>query len=135
VERSVQPARASSPDASARTSKYSRPKELAGWTWKIDLEGSRVYATVNQDGERIRELFISNGPLSPSVGLLASRMLQRGFDALEVAELLDKVIGTHAILVEGRVCTSPEQAVGEYLREAARRLRILGAASRDVAPS
>src|SRR5262249_48786063 len=70
-----------------------RPRELAGWTWRIDLEGARLYLVVNHDGVRVVEVFVSGGPLSPSVGLLASKMLQRGFTVRDVARLLDKVTG------------------------------------------
>lgn len=115
--------------------RFVRPRELAGWTWAFSLDGAKVYVTVNHDGYRVLELFVSNGPLSPSVGLLASKMLQRGADPLEIARLLDKVIGTHSIVIEGRVCTSAEQVLAAYLRESARRLRESGASMPEARPS
>ena len=102
--------------------KIERPRELSGWTWRISVEGAKIYVTVNHDGGRILEVFVSNGPLSPSVGLLASRMLQAGFPAKEVARLLDKVVGTHAIPFEDSVCTSLEQAVAACIRLAEARV-------------
>jgi hypothetical protein len=102
--------------------KIERPRELSGWTWRIAVDGAKIYVTVNHDGGRILEVFVSNGPLSPSVGLLASRMLQAGFSPKEVARLLDKVIGTHAIPFEDRICTSLEQAVAACIRLAEARV-------------
>jgi hypothetical protein len=119
-----------SPELSARRAtaalqKLERPRELAGWTWRISIDSAKVYVTVNHDGEGVLEVFVSNGPLSPSVGLLASKMLQAGFTPAEVARTLDKVIGTHSIPFDGRVCTSLEQAVAECIRLAERRVAAL----------
>ena len=102
--------------------KLQRPRELTGWTWRIDVDAIKVYVTVNHDGQQVLEVFISNGPLSPSVGLLASKMLQAGFPPSEVARSLDKVIGTHSIPFGSRICSSLEQAVAECIRTAEKRL-------------
>lgn len=128
---------ATSPATSAGSTavRFARPRELAGWTWAFSLDGAKVYVTINHDGYRVLELFVSNGPLSPSVGLLASKMLQRDTDPLEIARLLDKVIGTHSIVVGGRICTSAEQVLAEYIREADRRLRDSGDPSPEARPS
>jgi hypothetical protein len=109
--------------------KIERPRELEGWTWRIQIESAKVYVTVNHDGAQVLEVFVSNGPLSPSVGLLASKMLQAGFTPGELARTLDKVIGTHSIPFDGRVCTSLEQAVAECIRTAERRVAAMLAAS------
>lgn len=103
-------------------SKIDRPRELSGWTWRITVETVKVYVTVNHDGRRVLEVFVSNGPLSPSVGLLASKMLQAGFSPSELARTLDKVIGTHSIPFGGRICSSLEQTVAECIRIAEARL-------------
>ncbi|HQR39701.1 MAG TPA: adenosylcobalamin-dependent ribonucleoside-diphosphate reductase [Blastocatellia bacterium] len=107
--------------AVAKTSEIDRPRELAGWTWRIPFDGQNLYVTINHDGNRVLEVFAA-GPLSVSVGLLASKMLRGGFDTTEVARSLNKVIGTHAIWFNERLCTSPEQAVAECLMLAKRRL-------------
>jgi len=98
-----------------------RPRELAGATWRIPFDGANLYVTVNHDGERVLEVFAA-GPLSVSVGLLASKMLRGGFDADEVARSLNKVIGTHSVWFNERLCTSPEQAVAECILLTKRRL-------------
>lgn len=98
-----------------------RPRELAGWTWRIPFDGQNLYVTVNHDGQRVLEVFAA-GPLSVSVGLLASKMLRGGFGTQEVASSLNKVIGTHSVLFNERFCSSPEQAVAECLMLAKRRL-------------
>lgn len=98
-----------------------RPRELAGWTWRIPFDGQNLYVTVNHDGNSVLEVFAA-GPLSVSVGLLASKMLRGGFGTEEVARSLNKVIGTHSILFNERFCSSPEQAVAECLMLAKRRL-------------
>ena len=98
-----------------------RPRELSGWTWRIPFDGQNLYVTVNHDGQHVLEVFTA-GPLSVSVGLLASKMLRGGFEAGEVARSLNKVIGTHSIWFNERLCSSPEQAVAECLMLAARRL-------------
>lgn len=98
-----------------------RPRELAGATWRIPFDGANLYVTVNHDGERVLEVFAA-GPLSVSVGLLASKMLRGGFEAEEVARSLNKVIGTHSVWFNERLCTSPEQAVAECILLTRRRL-------------
>lgn len=98
-----------------------RPKELVGSTWRIPFDGVNLYVTVNNDYNRIMEIFAS-GPLSPSVGLLASKMLRGGFEAEDVARSLNKVTGTHSVWFNQRLCTSPEQAISECILIAKRRL-------------
>jgi ribonucleoside-diphosphate reductase alpha chain len=98
-----------------------RPRELSGSTWRIPFDGGNLYVTVNHDGMRVLEVFAA-GPLSVSVGLLASKMLRGGFESEEVARSLNKVIGTHSVWFNGRMCTSPEQAVAECIMLTKRRL-------------
>lgn len=98
-----------------------RPRELQGWTWQIPFDGSNLYVTVNHDSEFVLEVF-TTGILSESIGLLASKMLRGGFDLEEVALTLNKVIGTHSVWFNERLCTSPEQAVAECLLLTKRRL-------------
>jgi ribonucleoside-diphosphate reductase alpha chain len=98
-----------------------RPKELVGSTWQIPFDGTNLYVTVNHDNAQVLEIFAS-GPLSPSVGLLASKMLRGGFEAEEVARSLNKVIGTHSVWFNQRLCTSPEQAIAECVLITKRRL-------------
>lgn len=100
---------------------YSRPRELSGWTWAISFDGPKLYVTVNHDGERVIEVF-SRGPLSDSVAMLASQMLRRGFEVAEVVRSLEKVIGTHSVWFNERVCSTPEHALAECLLIAERRL-------------
>ncbi len=104
-----------------RRAEIERPAELNGSTWRIPFDGSNLWVTVNHDGKRVLEVFV-RGPLSMSVGLLASQMLRGGFDVAEVAESLNKVLGTHALWFNQRLCTSPEQAVAECLLITKRRL-------------
>jgi ribonucleoside-diphosphate reductase alpha chain len=110
------PARATSERAD-----IDRPRELTGYTWRIPFDGQNLYVTVNHDGDRVLEVFTA-GPISQSVGLLASKMLRGGFGPDEVARSLNKVIGTHSIWFNERLCSSPEQAVAECLMLARRRL-------------
>ena len=112
-----------------RTSKIGRPRELAGYTWQIPFDGQNLYVTVNHDGVDILEVF-GAGPLSPSVGMLASKMLRGGFTSDEVVSCLNKINGTHSTFFNQRLITSPEQAVAECLRITQRRLQGLG----DAAP-
>ena len=118
-----------------------RPRELQGSTWRIPFETQNLYVTVNHDGESIREVFCA-GPISPGVGLLASKMLRGGFNAKEVAYSLNKVTSTHAVWFNERLLTSPEQAVAECLLLIHRRLtglpeseRALGKTSAVETPS
>lgn len=98
-----------------------RPKELVGYTWRIPFDGVNLYVTVNHDLSQVMEIFAS-GPVSPSVGLLASKMLRGGFEVEEVARSLNKVTGTHAVWFNQRLCTSPEQAIAECILITKRRL-------------
>ncbi|MBK7933739.1 MAG: adenosylcobalamin-dependent ribonucleoside-diphosphate reductase [Acidobacteria bacterium] len=111
-----------------------RPRELQGSTWRIPFEGQNLYVTVNHDGVGIREIFCA-GPISPGVGLLASKMLRGGFDAHEVAHSLNKVTATHAVWFNERLLTSPEQAVAECLLLIDRRLKNLPESARAIGKS
>jgi ribonucleoside-diphosphate reductase alpha chain len=117
---SARPASAPAPQQTTRV-QLDRPKELIGYTWRIPFDGVNLYVTVNHDYNRVLEIFAS-GPLSPSVGLLASKMLRGGFEAEEVARSLNKVIGTHSVWFNQRLCTSPEQAIAECILITKRRL-------------
>ncbi|MBL8180364.1 MAG: adenosylcobalamin-dependent ribonucleoside-diphosphate reductase [Blastocatellia bacterium] len=112
-------------------SRVERPRELQGSTWRIPFEGQNLYVTVNHDGVSIREIFCA-GPISPGVGLLASKMLRGGFDAKEVAHSLNKVTSTHAVWFNERLLTSPEQAVAECLMLVSRRLQGLPESERQL---
>jgi ribonucleoside-diphosphate reductase alpha chain len=120
VDESAQPS--SQPAISAQRSQLDRPRELAGATWRIPFEGANLYVTVNHNGADVLEVFAA-GPLSVSVGLLASKMLRGGFKPEEVASSLNKVIGTHSVWFNERLCTSPEQAVAECILLTQRRLQ------------
>jgi ribonucleoside-diphosphate reductase alpha chain len=98
-----------------------RPKELTGSTWQIEFEGANLYVTVNHNGERILEVFVT-GPISSSVGKLASIMLRGGFHVKEVAHTLETTTGTHSVWFNQRLLTSPEQAVAECMLIMHRRL-------------
>lgn len=112
-------------------SRVERPRELQGSTWRIPFETQNLYVTVNHDGESIREVFCA-GPISPGVGLLASKMLRGGFNAKEVAYSLNKVTSTHAVWFNERLLTSPEQAVAECLLLIHRRLTGLPESERAL---
>ena len=99
-----------------------RPRELRGATWRIPFDGQNLYVTVNHDDNMIQEVF-ATGPISGGVGMLASKMLRGGFDAVEVAYSLNKVTGTHAVWFNERLLTSPEQAVAECIMITNRRLK------------
>lgn len=122
AEPEVSLSHASAPERASHRAEHDRPKELAGWTWRIPFDGQNLYVTINHDGSRVLEVFAA-GPLSVSVGLLASKMLRGGFETEEVARSLNKVIGTHSVWFNERLCSSPEQAVAECLMLAKRRLR------------
>jgi ribonucleoside-diphosphate reductase alpha chain len=102
-----------------------RPVELMGSTWQIPIEGHNLYVTVNYnptDGpQQVLEVFAS-GPISPSVGFLASKMLRGGFSVEEVARSLSKIRGDHSIWFNKHNFTSPEQVIAECLRLTARKL-------------
>ncbi|MFN7931539.1 MAG: adenosylcobalamin-dependent ribonucleoside-diphosphate reductase [Blastocatellia bacterium] len=101
--------------------RVNRPRELTGFTWQIPFDGQNLYVTTNHDGQQILEVF-ATGPLSSSVGMLASKMLRGGFSVNEVAQILNKITGTHALFFNQRLITSPEQAVAECLLITQRRL-------------
>lgn len=98
-----------------------RPKELSGSTWQIDFEGQKLYVTVNHNGRNILEVFVT-GPISASVGKLASKMLRGPFNVREVAHMLDTTTGTHSVWFNERLLSSPEQAIAECLLIMERRL-------------
>jgi ribonucleoside-diphosphate reductase alpha chain len=98
-----------------------RPRELQGATWQIPFDGQNLYVTVNHDDREILEIFVT-GPISASVGKLASKMLRGGFHAMEVARTLDTTTGTHAVWFNQRLLTSPEQAVAECVMIMHRRI-------------
>lgn len=118
----------------SETLRVERPRELQGSTWRIPFEMQNLYVTVNHDGQSIREIFCA-GPISPGVGLLASKMLRGGFDANEVAHSLNKVTATHAVWFNQRLLTSPEQAVAECLLLIDRRLKNLPESARAIGKS
>ncbi|MBS1812641.1 MAG: adenosylcobalamin-dependent ribonucleoside-diphosphate reductase [Acidobacteria bacterium] len=103
------------------TTRVNRPRELSGFTWQIPFDGQNLYVTINHDGQQILEVF-GNGPLSASVGMLASKMLRGGFSVNEVSQILNKITGTHALFFNQRLITSPEQAVAECLMITQRRI-------------
>lgn len=107
--------------ANAAPDREDRPKELTGSTWQIEFEGANLYVTVNHNKERILEIFV-NGPISSSVGKLASIMLRGGFHVKEVAHTLETTTGTHSVWFNERLLTSPEQAIAECMNIMYRRL-------------
>ncbi|MEZ5305941.1 MAG: adenosylcobalamin-dependent ribonucleoside-diphosphate reductase [Pyrinomonadaceae bacterium] len=108
-----------------------RPSELQGSTWRIPFDGVNLYVTVNHDNEYVLEVFAA-GPISESVGLLASNMLRGGFSVTDVARSLNKVTGTHAVWFNERLLTSPEQAIAECLLLTDRRLKGLPLSQRSI---
>ncbi|MDQ3489942.1 MAG: hypothetical protein M3449_02595, partial [Acidobacteriota bacterium] len=119
-----------SPHSDEKGTRVERPRELQGSTWQIPFENQNLYVTVNHDGNRILEVFVT-GPISAGVGLLASKMLRGGFEVREVARSLNKVTGTHAVWFNERLLTSPEQAVAECLLLIDRRLKNLPQSERQ----
>ncbi|HWQ34719.1 MAG TPA: LAGLIDADG family homing endonuclease [Blastocatellia bacterium] len=113
--------------------KIQRPRELTGSTWQIPFDGQNLYVTVNHDSVRVLEVFATGAGLSVSVGLLASKMLRGGFNPEEVANSLNKVIGTHSVWFNQRLCTSPEQAVAECIMLTMRRIQNLPDSERAAA--
>ena len=99
-----------------------RPRELSGSTWQIDFEGQKLYVTVNHNSRKILEVFVT-GPISASVGKLASKMLRGPYNVREVAHMLDTTTGTHSVWFNERLLTSSEQAIAECLLIMERRLR------------
>jgi ribonucleoside-diphosphate reductase alpha chain len=114
---------------SVEQSRVTRPSELQGSTWRIPFDGVNLYVTVNHDQNEILEVFAA-GPISESVGLLASNMLRGGFSVSDVARTLNKVTGTHAVWFNERLLTSPEQAIAECLLLTDRRLKGLPLSAR-----
>ena len=98
-----------------------RPKELTGSTWQIGFEGANLYVTVNHNGKRIQEIFVT-GPVSSSLGKLASKMLRGGFHVKEVAHTFETTTGIHSVWFNERLLTSPEQAIAECMNIMHRRL-------------
>ena len=109
------------PVALAAPDREDRPKELTGSTWQIGFEGAKLYVTVNHNGVQIQEIFVT-GPISSSVGKLASKMLRGGFHVKEVAHMLETTTGTHSVWFNQRLLTSPEQAIAECMLIMQRRL-------------
>lgn len=128
----VTPIAAARKSAADLPTKIQRPRELTGSTWQIPFDGQNLYVTVNHDNQRVLEVF-ATGPLSVSVGLLASKMLRGGFEPEEVANSLNKVIGTHSVWFNQRLCTSPEQAVAECIMLTVRRIQNLPDSERAAA--
>ncbi|HVE55528.1 MAG TPA: adenosylcobalamin-dependent ribonucleoside-diphosphate reductase [Pyrinomonadaceae bacterium] len=106
----------------AVVTRFDRPRELQGATWRIPFDERNLYVTVNHDGTNVLEVF-ATGPISEGVGLLASKMLRGGFNVKEVSRSLNKVTGTHAVWFNERLLTSPEQAIAECLLLIDRRLK------------
>jgi ribonucleoside-diphosphate reductase alpha chain len=119
------------PRKEVTVTRFDRPRELMGATWRIPFEGRNLYVTVNHDGENVLEVF-ATGPISEGVGLLASKMLRGGFNVKEVSRSLNKVTGTHAVWFNERLLTSPEQAIAECLLLIDRRLKNLPASERQI---
>jgi ribonucleoside-diphosphate reductase alpha chain len=137
----VEPPTNASPSASGSTPaaqpappiRVERPKELTGATWKISgFDAGNLYVTVNHDENQILEIFVT-GPISSSVGKLASNMLRGGFDATEVARSLETTTSTHAVWFNERLLTSPEQAIAECIMITHRRMSNKPDSARAIA--
>lgn len=124
-------AKSATPQKEVTVTRYDRPRELTGATWRIPFDGRNLYVTVNHDGAKVLEVF-ATGPISEGVGLLASKMLRGGFEVKEVARSLNKVTGTHAVWFNERLLTSPEQAIAECLLLIDRRLKGQPASERAI---
>jgi len=124
-------AKSATPQKEVTVTRYDRPRELTGATWRIPFDGRNLYVTVNHDGAKVLEVF-ATGPISEGVGLLASKMLRGGFEVKEVARSLNKVTGTHAVWFNERLLTSPEQAIAECLLLIDRRLKNLPQSERAI---
>lgn len=122
------------PQKEVTVTRFDRPRELQGATWRIPFDGRNLYVTVNHDGANVLEVF-ATGPISEGVGLLASKMLRGGFNIKEVARSLNKVTGTHAVWFNERLLTSPEQAIAECLLLIDRRLKNLPQSERAISKS
>lgn len=96
--------------------KVDRPKVLDGKTWKIPVDESNLYVTINHDKNQILEIFINGGVISETVGLLVSLMLRRSFTSKEIVKTLTKVKGTNTIWFNETYCSSPEQAIAECIK-------------------
>jgi ribonucleoside-diphosphate reductase alpha chain len=121
VETEAKP-KTATPQKEVTVTRFDRPRELQGATWRIPFDGRNLYVTVNHDGANVLEVF-ATGPISEGVGLLASKMLRGGFNVKEVSRSLNKVTGTHAVWFNERLLTSPEQAIAECLLLIDRRLK------------
>ena len=119
------------PQKQVSVTRFERPRELQGATWRIPFDGRNLYVTVNHDGANVLEVF-ATGPISEGVGLLASKMLRGGFNVKEVSRSLNKVTGTHAVWFNERLLTSPEQAIAECLLMIERRLNNLPVSERQM---
>ena len=109
------------PVLDAAPDREDRLRELSGSTWQLEFDGQKLYVTVNHNGRYIQEVFVT-GPISSSVGKLASKMLRGGFHVKEVAHMLDTTSGTHSVWFNQRLLTSPEQAIAECMLIMQRRL-------------
>jgi ribonucleoside-diphosphate reductase alpha chain len=123
--------KSATPQKEVTVTRYERPRELQGATWRIPFDGRNLYVTVNHDGVNVLEVF-ATGPISEGVGLLASKMLRGGFNVKEVSRSLNKVTGTHAVWFNERLLTSPEQAIAECLLLIDRRLKNLPQSERQI---
>ena len=74
VETEAPAAKSATPQKEVTVTRYDRPRELQGATWRIPFDGRNLYVTVNHDGARVLEVF-ATGPISEGVGLLASAHL------------------------------------------------------------
>src|SRR5260370_21141093 len=86
-----------------------RPRELVGATWRIPFDGQNLYVTVTHDNQMIQEVF-ATGPISGGVGMLASKMLRRGFEAPEIFYTFNKMTGTPAAWFNERLPPFPAPA-------------------------
>jgi ribonucleoside-diphosphate reductase alpha chain len=131
VETEASRQKSATPQKEVTVTRFDRPRELQGATWRIPFDGRNLYVTVNHDGANVLEVF-ATGPISEGVGLLASKMLRGGFNVKEVARSLNKVTGTHAVWFNERLLTSPEQAIAECLLLIDRRLKNLPQSERQI---
>ncbi len=131
VQVSVNAPKTPTPQKEVTVTRFDRPRELQGATWRIPFDGRNLYVTVNHDGANVLEVF-ATGPISEGVGLLASKMLRGGFNVREVSRSLNKVTGTHAVWFNERLLTSPEQAIAECLLLIDRRLKNLPQSERAL---
>jgi ribonucleoside-diphosphate reductase alpha chain len=131
VEMDASKKTSATPQKEVTVTRFERPRELQGATWRIPFDGRNLYVTVNHDSANVLEVF-ATGPISEGVGLLASKMLRGGFNVREVSRSLNKVTGTHAVWFNERLLTSPEQAIAECLLLIDRRLKNLPQSERQI---